>query len=85
MAPIIAAAASLIMLLAGLAAGHAQPPANVHRIGIVSPLAGSPEPPTVRAFRQMLRELGHVEARASSSRRGTPKDSLTAFPASSRT
>jgi len=63
-APIIAAAASLIMLLAGLAAGHAQPPANVHRIGIVSPLAGSPEPPTVRAFRQMLRELGHVEGKS---------------------
>ena len=39
----------------------AQTATKVHRVGIVSPLASSPEPPTVRAFRQGMRELGYVE------------------------
>ena len=41
----------------------AQPAVKVHRVGIVSPLAASPEPPQVRAFRQALRELGYVEGK----------------------
>lgn len=41
----------------------AQPAAKVHRIGIVSPLAASPEPPTVRAWRQGMRDLGYVEGK----------------------
>jgi len=51
-------------LLAGAHAALAQPVAKVHRIGIVSPLASKPEPPTVRAFRQGLRDLGYVEGRS---------------------
>jgi len=52
------------LLVVGSPDGHAQPAAKVHRIGIVSPLAASPEPPTVRAFRQGLRDLGHVEGKS---------------------
>lgn len=54
---------SAVLLLVGPADSHAQPAAKVHRIGIVSPLAASLEPPTVRAFRQALRELGYVEGK----------------------
>ena len=52
-----------VLLLAGPAVIQAQPVVKVHRIGIVSPLSASPEPPTVRAFRQGLRELGYVEGK----------------------
>ena len=41
---------------------HAQS-SKTYRIGIVSPLNGPPEQPTVRAFRQGLRELGYVEGK----------------------
>jgi putative ABC transport system substrate-binding protein len=51
------------LLLVGAPALRAQPAAKVGRIGFISPLAGSPEPPTLRAFRQGLRELGHVEGK----------------------
>ena len=57
------AAAAAVLLLAGAVAAQAQPAAGVHRIGVVSPLPPSPEPPTLRAFRQGLRELGYVEGR----------------------
>lgn len=52
-----------VLLLAGPALVQAQPAVKVHRIGIVSPLSATPEPPTVRAFRQGLRELGYVEGK----------------------
>lgn len=42
---------------------RAQPAVKVHRIGIVSPLAASPEPPQVRAFRLGLAELGYIEGK----------------------
>jgi putative tryptophan/tyrosine transport system substrate-binding protein len=60
---------SLTTLLAGAVlvlgpfVAHAQPAGKVHRIGVVTVLQPSPEPPTVRAFRQTLRELGYVEGR----------------------
>ncbi len=54
---------AVVLLLAGPAAVQAQPTAKVHRIGIVTPLSATPEPPTVRAFRQALRDLGYVEGK----------------------
>ena len=63
MKPIVAGYAAAIALLAASPGSSAQPAAKVYRIGIVSPLAASPEPPTVRAFRQGLRELGYVEGK----------------------
>ena len=51
------------LLLLGAASVHAQPALKVHRVGIVSPLSATPEPPTVRAFRQGMRELGYVEGK----------------------
>jgi putative tryptophan/tyrosine transport system substrate-binding protein len=54
---------AVVLFLAGPASVGAQP-AKVHRIGVVSPLSASPEPPTVRAFRQALRELGYVEGKS---------------------
>ena len=53
-------AAAVLLLFCSLGT-QAQPASKVHRIGIVSPLAASPEPPTVRAWRQGMRDLGYVE------------------------
>ena len=58
LAPLIAG-----LLLSAAAAAVAQPAGKVNRIAIVSPLAGPPEQPTVRAFRQGLRELGYLEGK----------------------
>jgi putative ABC transport system substrate-binding protein len=57
--------AACVLLLAGAPGNHvhAQPAAKVYRVGVVSPLEASPEPPTVRALRQALRELGYVEGK----------------------
>jgi len=52
-----------VLFLAGPAVSHGQPAVKVHRVGIVSLLSGSPEPTTVRAFRQRLGELGYVEGK----------------------
>jgi putative ABC transport system substrate-binding protein len=52
---------ALVLLLAGPVV-EAQP-AKAHRIGIVTVLSATPEPPTVRAFRQALLELGYVEGK----------------------
>ena len=57
------ATAAAVLLLAGSVAAQAQQAARVYRVGFVSPLSPSPEPPTLRAFRQGLRELGYVEGR----------------------
>ena len=54
-------AAAALFLLIGSLAVQAQPAVRVHRVGFISPLPGTPEPPTLRAFRQGLRELGYVE------------------------
>jgi putative ABC transport system substrate-binding protein len=51
---------ALLLLLVGPAAAYAQP-VQVHRVGLVSVLSANPEPPQVRALRQALRELGHIE------------------------
>jgi len=50
-----------IGLLAGTPAAQAQ--AKVPRVGVVSVLQKSPEPPTVHAFRQELGRLGYVEGK----------------------
>jgi putative ABC transport system substrate-binding protein len=61
--PILAGFTAALVLVAGSPGSLAQPAAKVPRVGIVSPLAASPEPPTVRAFRRRLAELGYVEGR----------------------
>lgn len=55
--------AAIILLISSTPVVQAQLAAKVHRVGIVSPLEASPEPPTVRAFRQALRELGYIEGK----------------------
>jgi putative ABC transport system substrate-binding protein len=59
----VAGATAAGVLLAGAPNCIAQPAAKIFRIGIVSPLEASPEPPTVRAFRRGLAELGYVEGK----------------------
>jgi putative ABC transport system substrate-binding protein len=61
MAAALFAAAAL--LLAASFTVEAQPAARVYRVGFISPLSGSPEPSTLQAFRQGLRELGYVEGK----------------------
>ena len=61
MNPIRACLALAALLVVGSLGAHAQPAAKAHRIGVVSVLSASPEPPTVRALRQGLRDLGYVE------------------------
>ena len=55
--------ALLILLAAAPLFAHAQPAAKVHRVGFVTVLAATPEPPTLRWFRQAMRDLGYVEGR----------------------
>ena len=57
------AAAAAALLLAGAVAAQAQPAPRVFRVGFISPVSSSPEPPQLRAFRQGLRELGYVEGK----------------------
>lgn len=57
------ASLAAVLLLFSAPAALAQPAVKVHRIGVVSPIEATPEPPTVRAFRQALRELGYVEGK----------------------
>jgi putative ABC transport system substrate-binding protein len=58
-APAVLALLGLGLLVAPLTA-EAQPPTQVHRIGILSPAAEA-STPLFEAFRQGLRELGYVE------------------------
>lgn len=55
-------AAAVLLLFCPLGT-QAQPAPKVHRIGIVSPLDASPKPPTVRAWRKGMRDLGYVEGK----------------------
>lgn len=58
------ATAVIVLLPAGPLTAEAQQAAGVYRIGFVShPLPVSPEPATLHAFRQGLRELGYVEGK----------------------
>jgi len=52
-----------LYVLAVPCAVEAQPPGRVYRVGFISPLSASPEPPTLHAFWQGMRELGYVEGR----------------------
>jgi hypothetical protein len=61
--PAVAPLASAALLLAAPPLVQAQPAVKMHRVGIVSPIAASPEPPQVRAFRQEMRELGYIEGK----------------------
>ena len=58
-APAVLALLVLGLLVAPLTA-EAQPPTQVHRIGILSPAAEA-STPLFEAFRQGLHELGYVE------------------------
>ena len=60
---ITAALAASILLLVSPLEVQAQPAVKVYRIGVVSPLAASPEPPTVRTLRRTLRDLGYIEGK----------------------
>lgn len=56
--------AAATLFVAGATESFAQPAvAKMYRVGVVSPLVSTPEPPTVRALRQGLRELGYVEGK----------------------
>jgi hypothetical protein len=50
-------------LLTAPVAAEAQQAGKVYRVGFITPLSGSPEPPTLRAFRQGPRALDYVERR----------------------
>ncbi len=52
-----------VLFPAGLPPTQAQPTVKVYRVGVISPLPSSPEPPTVGALRQGLRELGYVDGK----------------------
>ena len=52
-----------VLLFAGPAAAQAQQAAKVYRIGFVTPLSSVPEPVTLRAFRQGLKDAGYVEGK----------------------
>lgn len=57
----VAPLAAAVLLLDGSVAAEAQQ--TVYRVGFVSPLLPVPEPIQLRAFRQVLRELGYVEGK----------------------
>jgi putative ABC transport system substrate-binding protein len=52
-----------LCILALPCAVEAQQPVRVYRVGFISPLPASPEPSTLLAFRQAMRELGYIEGR----------------------
>jgi putative ABC transport system substrate-binding protein len=52
-----------VLLFPSLVAGEPQQAARVYRIGFVTALSASPEPSTLRAFRDGLHELGYVEGK----------------------
>ena len=52
-----------VALVASALAAEVQPAAKMHRVGVISPLPAMPEPATVRAFRQALKDLGYVEGK----------------------
>ena len=60
---IVAGLAAAGLLFFGSLEVQAQSAVKLHRIGVVSPVSGSPEPSTVRALRQGLRDLGYVEGK----------------------
>jgi putative ABC transport system substrate-binding protein len=53
--------AGTAVLLAAPLAAKAQP--RIYRVGFLTPREASPEPPTLRAFRQKMQELGYVEGK----------------------
>lgn len=55
--------AALALCLFGAGAASGQSNGRVYKVGFVSPLMGNPEPPTLLAFRQGLKELGYSEGR----------------------
>ena len=59
----VARVAAAILFFAISVAAAAQPAARVYRIGFVTPLSATPEPPTLRALREGLRELGYIEGK----------------------
>jgi len=52
-----------IALWASTATGQVQPAEKIRRVGVISPLPAVPEPSTVRALRQGLKDLGYVEGK----------------------
>jgi putative ABC transport system substrate-binding protein len=58
---LFAGLAAAVLLLAAPLAAQTQQAGRVYRVGFITPLSAAPEPPTLRAFRQGLHELGYVE------------------------
>jgi putative ABC transport system substrate-binding protein len=55
--------AAAMLFLAVCVDAQTQQPARMYRVGFLTLLAASPEPPTLRAFRQGLKELGYEEGK----------------------
>jgi len=55
-------AAAMLLLVVSVYA-ESQQPARVYRVGFLTLLAASPEPPTLRAFKQGLKDLGYEDGK----------------------
>src|SRR5215813_4191919 len=60
---LVFAVALLLCCLGALAAGHAQQPPKVFRIGFLGSGSRADTDPRLEAFRQRLRDLGYIEGR----------------------
>jgi len=64
-APALFNVTAAIVLLAVSVNAEAQQQSRVYRVGFLTLLAAAPEPPTLRAFKQGLKDLGYEEGRTS--------------------
>jgi putative ABC transport system substrate-binding protein len=59
----LARSAATFLILVCSVVAQAQPATGVFRVGFLTPLSSTPEPPQLRAFREGLRQLGYVEGK----------------------
>ena len=62
-APALFNVTAAIVLLAVSVNAEAQQQSRVYRVGFLTLLAASPEPPTLSAFKQGLKDLGYEEGK----------------------